>query len=88
MTVNTGADTVQIVCGAPNVRVGLRGVLAPVGAKLPGMKKPLTQRTVAGVESYGMMCSPSELGIGDDGDKIIELDENTEIGGKYKCQKD
>lgn len=88
LTVNTGADTVQIVCGAPNVRVGLRGVLAPVGAKLPGMKKPLAQRTVAGVESYGMMCSPSELGIGDDGDKIIELDENTEIGGKYKCQKD
>lgn len=85
LTVNTGADTVQIVCGAPNVRVGLRGVLAPVGAKLPGMKKPLAQRTVAGVESYGMMCSPSELGIGDDGDKIIELDENTEIGGKYKC---
>ena len=84
LTVNTGADTVQIVCGAPNVRVGLRGVLAPVGAKLPGMKKPLAQRTVAGVESYGMMCSPSELGIGDDGDKIIELDENTEIGGKYK----
>ena len=84
LTVNTGADTVQIVCGAPNVRVGLRGVLAPVGAKLPGMKKPLAQRTVAGVESYGMMCSPSELVIGDDGDKIIELDENTEIGGKYK----
>jgi methionyl-tRNA synthetase len=85
LTVNTGADTVQIVCGAPNVYVGLRGVLAPVGSKLPGVKKPMAQRTVAGVESYGMMCSPAELGIGADGDKIIELDDNAEIGSEYKC---
>ena len=85
LTVNTGADMVQIVCGAPNVRVGMRGVLAPVGSKLPGVKKPMAQRTVAGVESYGMMCSPAELGCGTDGDKIIELDDNAEIGSEYKC---
>ena len=84
LTVNTGADTVQIVCGAPNVRVGLHGVLAPVGSKLPGQKKPLAQRTVAGVESYGMMCSPAELGIGTDGDKIIELGSDYTIGSEYK----
>ena len=85
LTVNTGVDMVQIVCGAPNVRVGLRGVLAPVGSRLPGQKKPMAQRTVAGVESYGMMCSPAELGIGTDGKKIIELDDNTKIGSEYKC---
>ena len=84
LTVNTGADTVQIVCGAPNVRVGLRGVLAPVGSKLPGQKKPMSQRTVAGVESFGMMCSALELGVGDDGDNIIELNDDGVIGSEYK----
>ena len=86
LSVNAGDDNpIQIVCGAPNVRVGLRSVLAPVGAKVHGIKKPMAQRTVAGIESYGMMCSPAELGIGDDSDNIIELDSNTEIGMEYKC---
>lgn len=84
LTVNDGKKDLQIVCGAPNVRVGLIGVLAPVGCTLPGQKKPIGQRTVAGVESFGMMCSAAELGIGDDGDKIIELDENAKIGEQYK----
>ena len=82
--VNTGTQTVQIVCGAPNVRVGLRGVLAPVGCKLPNMKKPLAQRTVAGVESFGMMCSAAEVGVGNDGDNIIELGKDAKIGTEYK----
>ena len=85
LSVNYGADTpVQIVCGAPNVRVGLRGVLAPVGCMLPGMKKPLAQRTVAGTESYGMMCSASELKQGDDDKNIIELGTEYNIGEEYK----
>ena len=84
LTVNDGARDLQIVCGAPNVHVGLVGVLAPVGCVLPGQKKPIGQRTVAGVESFGMMCSAAELGIGDNGDEIIELDKNAEIGEKYK----
>ncbi len=85
LSVNTGsAENVQIVCGAPNVYVGLRGVLAPVGAKLPGMKKPMAQRTVAGIESFGMMCSASELGQGDDDKNIIELGTDAEIGSEYK----
>ena len=85
LSVNAGgAENIQIVCGAPNVRVGLRGVLAPVGSKLPGMKKPMAQRTVAGVESFGMMCSALELGVGDDGDNIIELGSDVEIGSEYK----
>ena len=86
LSVNAGGDAVQVVCGAPNVRAGLRSVFAPVGCKLPGAKKPMTQRTVAGVESFGMMCSAHELGQGDANDKnIIELDKNTEIGLEYKC---
>lgn len=85
LSVNAGGDeNIQIVCGAPNVHVGLRGVLAPVGSKLPGMKKPMAQRTVAGVESFGMMCSALELGVGDDGDNIIELGSDVEIGSEYK----
>lgn len=84
LTVNNGTDNVQIVCGAPNVRVGMVGVLAPVGCKLPGFKKPLSQRTVAGFESFGMMCAAAELGIGDDDKNIIELDANAKIGQEYK----
>ena len=85
LTVDTGAGDVQIVCGAPNVRVGMIGVLAPVGAKLPGLKKPIAQRTVAGVESFGMMCSAAELGIaGGDAETIIELAPEAQIGIEYK----
>lgn len=84
LTVNTGAGMVQVVCGAPNVRVGLRGVLAPVGCRLPTMKKPLAQRTVAGYESHGMMCSGAELGASSDSDCIIELDSNFASGTEYK----
>ena len=83
LTVNDGEHDLQIVCGAPNVHVGLIGVLAPVGCTLPGQKKPIGQRTVAGVESFGMMCSAAELGIGDNGDEIVELDKNAKIGEKY-----
>ncbi len=84
LTVNNGAEKIQIVCGAPNVRVGLRGVLAPVGCKLPGAKKPMAQRTVAGVESFGMMCSAAELGQGNNGNQIIDLGANAEVGTEYK----
>ncbi len=85
LDVNYGGDkNVQIVCGAPNVYVGLRGVLAPVGAKLPGMKKPMAQRTVAGVESFGMMCSASELGQDGDDKNIIDLGSEYNIGEEYR----
>ena len=84
LTVDDGEHhDLQIVCGAPNVRAGLVGVLAPIGAILPGQKKPITQRTVAGVESYGMMCSGAEIGTGDDADNIIEMDNDAKIGTEY-----
>ena len=84
LKVDVGDEVLQIVCGAPNVRVGLRGVLAPVGCKLPGMKKPMSQRTVAGVESFGMMCSAAELGLSGDDKNIIELNPEYKIGEEYK----
>ena len=84
LTVDDGEHhDLQIVCGAPNVRVGLVGVLAPIGAKLPGAKKPIVQRTVAGVESFGMLCSAVEVGVGDDDKNIIELPADTKIGVVY-----
>lgn len=85
LTVDDGTHhDLQIVCGAPNARAGMIGVLAPVGCTLPGMKKPISQRTVAGTESYGMMCSAAELGRGNDGDNIIQLGTDSEIGTEYK----
>lgn len=85
LSVDAGdATPIQIVCGAPNVKSGMVGVLARVGAVLPGQKKPITKRAVANIESFGMMLSAVELGTGTDGDNIIELDANTEIGMEYK----
>ena len=83
LNVNDGEKDLQIVCGAPNVRAGMVGVLAPVGCILPNQKKPISQRTVAGVESFGMMCSAAELGVGDNSDEIIELGADAKIGEKY-----
>ncbi len=78
-----GNKPVQVVCGAPNVCADMIGVLAPVGAQLPTMKKPITQRTVAGTESFGMMCSAAELGIGDDDKNIIELGDDAVVGNVF-----
>ncbi len=68
----------QIVCGAPNARVGLRAPLALVGSRLPGGAdgKPLdiTVGKLRGVESVGMLCSARELGLSDDHGGLLELD--------------
>ncbi|MDR1337457.1 MAG: methionine--tRNA ligase [Rickettsiales bacterium] len=85
LSVDAGdAAPLQIVCGAPNVRAGFIGVLAHVGATLPGQKKPLAKRAVAGVESHGMMCSAAELGVGADDDNILELGADSKIGEEFK----
>ena len=54
------------------------------GCKLPGQKKPISQRTVAGTESFGMMCGAADLGAAGDDKNIIELDTNAKIGTEYK----
>jgi len=70
----------QVVCGAPNVRVGLVSALAIPGCKIGDMV--IQPGKLRGVESNGMMCSAAEMGIGDDDTGIIELDETKEIIGQ------
>ncbi len=66
------AAPVQIVCGAPNARVGLNAPLAPVGARLPSGVE-IKAAVLRGVESFGMLCSARELGIDDDASGLLEL---------------
>lgn len=77
--VNDGTATLQIVCGAANVRQGLLIPLAKVGAVLPGdfEIKPAKLR---GVESFGMLCSEKELGLADSADGLMELADDAPLG--------
>ncbi|MGE0650927.1 MAG: phenylalanine--tRNA ligase subunit beta [Alphaproteobacteria bacterium] len=79
-TVDTGGATVQVVCGAPNARVGLRGVFAAPGTYVPGLGVTLGKAKIRGVESAGMMCSARELETGEDHDGIIELPGTPALG--------
>ena len=67
-----GSETLQVVCGAPNVRDGLSVALARVGAVLPGDFK-IKQAKLRGVASAGMLCSEKELGLAEQSDGIMEL---------------
>lgn len=80
LTVNTGTDTVQVVCGAPNARAGMKGILARPGDFIPAMNDKIKKGTIRGVESCGMMCSSRELGLGDDHEGIIDLPEKAQVG--------
>jgi phenylalanyl-tRNA synthetase beta chain len=68
-----GSNRLQIVCGAPNVRAGLKVAVATVGARLPG-DMVIRRAKLRGLESNGMLCSARELGLGDEHDGIMELD--------------
>ena len=70
--VSNGSDTVQVVCGAPNVHAGMKTAFAQVGAVLPGNFK-IKKAKLRGVESHGMLCSAKELEYGDDADGIMDL---------------
>ena len=73
-----GCANHQVVCGAPNVRVGLKTAYAPPGAQIPG-PRILTRNNIRGVESAGMLCSANELGVGDDAAGILELPDDTTV---------
>jgi phenylalanyl-tRNA synthetase beta chain len=77
--VSTGAETVQIVCGAPNARAGLKAPLATIGAKLPGGME-IRKAKLRGVESFGMLCSARELGLSEDAAGLMELPVETVTG--------
>ena len=68
-----GAGEVQVVCGAPNARAGMKGVFGPAGVASRSTGAVLKESTIRGVASRGMLCSASELALGDDHDGIIEL---------------
>jgi len=72
-TVDTGSATIQVVCGAPNARAGLKVILALPGTRIPHNGETLKKGTVRGIESQGMMCSWRELKLGEDHDGIAEL---------------
>lgn len=81
LTVDTGSgDPLQVVCGAPNARTGMIGVLGVAGAVVPNGGFELKKSAIRGVESNGMMCSVAELGLGDDHDGIIELPVEAPVG--------
>ncbi|MBS7540429.1 phenylalanine--tRNA ligase subunit beta [Ancylobacter lacus] len=82
--VDTGAgEPVQVVCGAPNARTGLKSVFSPPGTYIPGKDITLGIGTIRGVESRGMLCSAAELELSEESDGIIELPEDAPVGAAY-----
>ncbi|HEX3500658.1 MAG TPA: phenylalanine--tRNA ligase subunit beta [Stellaceae bacterium] len=81
--VDTGSERVQVVCGAPNARTGMRGVFAPVGSTIPRTGLLLKQTMIRGVASNGMLCSAYEMEISDDHEGIIELPADAPIGESF-----
>lgn len=74
---------IQVVCGAPNARGGMKGVFSPPGTFIPGKNITLSVGTIRGVESHGMLCSSAELMLSDDHDGIIELPADAPVGKSY-----
>ncbi|HKY81819.1 MAG TPA: phenylalanine--tRNA ligase subunit beta [Sphingobium sp.] len=83
LTVDAGEGPLQVVCGAPNARAGLVGVLGTEGAVVPVNGMVLKKTAIRGVESNGMMCSFRELELGEDHDGIIELAPDAPVGQVY-----
>jgi phenylalanyl-tRNA synthetase beta chain len=74
---------IQVVCGAPNARAGMKGVFSAPGTFIPGKNIKLEVGTIRGVESRGMLCSAAELMISDDHDGIIDLPADAPVGKSY-----
>lgn len=82
LMVETGKEKLQVICGAPNVRVGAKVAFAQVGSTIGGEK--IGQATLAGQISNGMCCSEKELGISDDHSGIIIFDDDVKVGEDVK----
>ncbi|KQT83139.1 phenylalanine--tRNA ligase subunit beta [Aurantimonas sp. Leaf443] len=88
LTVDAGPDVnggrpLQVVCGAPNARAGLVGVLGLPGTHVPGLDVTLGIGKIRGVESHGMMCSERELELSDEHNGIIDLPEDAPVGTPF-----
>src|SRR5579871_3528083 len=82
--VDTGSgEPVQVVCGAPNARAGMKGVFSPPGTFIPGKNTTLGVGTIRGVESRGMLCSAFELQLSDDHEGILDLPADAPVGVPY-----
>src|ERR671926_60875 len=82
--VDTGAgEPVQVVCGAPNARTGMKSVFAPPGTYIPGKDLTLGVGTIRGVESRGMLVSEMELQLSENHEGIIDLPEDAPVGQAY-----
>jgi phenylalanyl-tRNA synthetase beta chain len=81
--VSDGSETFQVVCGAPNVRPGLKIPFAKIGALLPGDFK-IKKAKLRGVESNGMLCSQSELQVGEGNDGLMELPDDAPTGQDFR----
>ena len=78
-----GATRFTVVCGASNVRAGLKTPFAQVGASLPGAVE-IKRAKLRGVESEGMLCSARELGLGDEAEGILELPPELTVGEDFR----
>lgn len=74
------ADGLQVVCGAPNARKGMKGIFAPEGTYIPGLDVTLKKTKIRGVESNGMMVSEREMCLSDEHEGIIEVQSSMPIG--------
>jgi len=81
--ISTGAESLQVVCGAPNARVGLKVPLARVGAILPG-DIVIKRASLRGVDSEGMLCAARELGLPDSSDGLLELPIDAPTGAELR----
>jgi phenylalanyl-tRNA synthetase beta chain len=82
--VDTGTgQPIQVVCGAPNARAGMKGVFAAPGTFIPGKNMTLSVGKIRDVESRGMLLSEAELMISDDHDGIIDLPADAPVGQSY-----
>lgn len=78
--VDTGTGSVEVVCGAPNARTGIKVVFAKDGSYIPGTGITLKKSKIRGVTSNGMLLSAREMGLGDDHAGIVELPESAVVG--------
>jgi len=76
-------ELIDVVCGAPNARTGLKSVFAFPGTYIPGKDMTIGKGNIRGQVSNGMLCSNAELELSEDHDGIIELPEDTPVGMKY-----
>ena len=80
LQVQSGLEILEVVCGAPNARAGMKGIFAANGSYIPGIDVTLKTTKIRGITSNGMMLSEREIGLSDEHDGIIEVADDAQIG--------